>query len=57
MTTLTLEQAYEACQNNKTTWLNHKTELVEAEQEYREGLITGDVHSPGACKRCTILST
>ncbi|WP_247149232.1 phage polarity suppression protein [Escherichia coli] len=46
MTTLTLEQAFEACQNNKTTWLKRKTELAEAEQEYREGLITGDDHSP-----------
>ncbi|ENO8206478.1 phage polarity suppression protein, partial [Salmonella enterica] len=24
MTTLTLQQAYEACQTNKTAWLNRK---------------------------------
>ncbi|EDB9124069.1 phage polarity suppression protein, partial [Salmonella enterica subsp. enterica] len=27
MTTLTLQQAFEACQTNKTAWLNRKTEL------------------------------
>ncbi|EPA2895851.1 TPA: phage polarity suppression protein, partial [Escherichia coli] len=27
MTTLTLQQAYDACQTNKTAWLNRKTEL------------------------------
>lgn len=46
MTTLTLAQAFEACQNNKTTWLSRKAELAEAEQEYREGFITGDDNSP-----------
>ncbi|ENV0654360.1 phage polarity suppression protein, partial [Salmonella enterica] len=25
MTTLTLQQAFEACQTNKTAWLNRKT--------------------------------
>lgn len=36
MTTLTLQQAFEACQTNKTTWLNRKAELAAAEQEYQE---------------------
>ena len=30
MTTLTLQQAYDACQTNKTAWLNRKTELAAA---------------------------
>ncbi|MFG6656422.1 phage polarity suppression protein [Scandinavium sp. M-37] len=42
MTTVTLQQAFEACQNNKTTWLNRKQELADAEQEYRELIATGD---------------
>lgn len=41
MTTLTLQQAFEACQTNKTAWLNRKTELAAAEQEYQE-LLLGD---------------
>ncbi|HHL0914649.1 TPA: phage polarity suppression protein, partial [Klebsiella pneumoniae] len=36
MTTLTLQQAFEACQKNETDWLNRKAELAAAEQEYRE---------------------
>ncbi|EDL4545312.1 phage polarity suppression protein, partial [Salmonella enterica subsp. enterica serovar Typhimurium] len=36
MTTLTLQQTYDACQTNKTAWLNRKTELAAAMQEYQE---------------------
>lgn len=39
MTTLTLQQASEACQTNKTAWLNRKAELTAAEQEYQELLL------------------
>ena len=39
MTTLTLQQAFEACQTNKTAWLNRKTELAAAEQEYHALLL------------------
>lgn len=39
MTTLTLQQAYDACQTNKTAWLNRKTELAAAMQEYQELLL------------------
>lgn len=39
MTTLTLQQAYDACQTNKTAWLNRKAELTAAEQEYQELLL------------------
>lgn len=39
MTTLTLQQAFEACQTNKTAWLNRKAELAAAEQEYQELLL------------------
>ncbi len=39
MTTLTLQQAYEACQTNKTAWLNRKAELAAAVQEYQELLL------------------
>lgn len=42
MTTMTLQQAFEACRNNKTAWLTHRQELAKTEQEYRELLITGD---------------
>ena len=28
MTAITLQQAFEACQNNKTAWLNRKAELA-----------------------------
>ncbi|EAY2181917.1 phage polarity suppression protein, partial [Salmonella enterica] len=39
MTTLTLQQACDACQTNKTAWLNRKTELAAAMQEYQELLL------------------
>lgn len=46
MTTVTLQQAFETCQNNKTTWMIRRQELAEAEQEYRELLVTGDNGHP-----------
>ncbi|MDF3737021.1 phage polarity suppression protein, partial [Enterobacter hormaechei] len=42
MTPLTLEQAFEVCQNTKTAWLTRKQELADTEQEYRELIATGD---------------
>ena len=42
MTTMTLQQAFEDCLNNKTAWLTRKQELAGAEQEYRELIATGD---------------
>lgn len=47
MTTLTLQQAFEACQNNKTAWLSRKAELAAAEQEYQEQVLAGDERIPG----------
>ena len=47
MTTLTLQQAFEACQKNETAWLNRKTELAAAEQEYQEQVLAGDDRIPG----------
>ncbi|WP_407299209.1 phage polarity suppression protein [Klebsiella quasipneumoniae] len=47
MTTLTLQQAFEACQNNKTAWVNRKAELAAAEQEYQEQVLAGDDRIPG----------
>ena len=47
MTTLTLQQAYDACQTNKTAWLNRKAELTAAEQEYQEQVLAGDERIPG----------
>ena len=38
MTTLTLQKAFEACQANKSTWLQRREELKQAEQAYREQL-------------------
>ncbi|WP_288144107.1 phage polarity suppression protein, partial [Escherichia coli] len=34
MTTMSLQQAFEVCQNNKEAWLQRKNELAAAEQEY-----------------------
>lgn len=42
MTTMTLQQAFEACLKNKAAWLNRKQELAGAEQEYRELTATGN---------------
>ncbi|HHL6129581.1 TPA: phage polarity suppression protein, partial [Klebsiella pneumoniae] len=42
MTTITLQQAAAACQTNKAAWLNRKSELAAAEQEYREQLLAVD---------------
>lgn len=39
MTTLTLQQASEACHTNKAAWLNRKAELAAAVQEYQELLL------------------
>ena len=44
MTTLTLEKAFEACQANKSAWLQRREELTQAEQAYREQL-AGSGHS------------
>ncbi len=46
MTTLTLQQAFEACQKNETAWLNRKAELAAAEQEYQEQVLAGDDRIP-----------
>lgn len=42
MTTVTLQQAFEACLNNKTAWLTRRQELTDTEQEYRELFATGN---------------
>lgn len=39
MTTLTLQKAFEACQTNKSAWLQRRDELTQAEQAYREQLV------------------
>lgn len=44
MTTLTLQKAFEACQANKSAWLQRRDELKQAEQAYREQL-AGNDHS------------
>ncbi|ELY7937807.1 Polarity suppression protein [Escherichia coli] len=41
MTTMSLQQAFEVCQNNKATWLQRKNELAAAEQEYLR-LLSGE---------------
>ena len=51
MTTLTLQQAFEACQKNETAWLNRKAELAAAEQEYREQVLAGDERIPGRMQK------
>ncbi len=47
MTTLTLKQAYDACETNKTAWLHYKAALAAAEQEYREQTTAGTDHPDG----------
>ncbi|WP_336993849.1 phage polarity suppression protein [Lelliottia amnigena] len=42
MTTVTLQQAFEDCLNNKTAWLTRRQELADTEQEYRELIATGN---------------
>lgn len=44
MTTLTLQKAFEACQANKSAWLQRREELTQVEQTYREQL-AGDGQS------------
>ena len=44
MTTLTLQEAFAACQANKPAWLQRREELTQAEQAYREQL-AGNGHS------------
>ena len=51
MTTLTLQQAFEACQKNETAWLNCKAELAAAEQEYQEQVLAGDDRIPGRMQK------
>ena len=46
MTTVTIQQAFEACQTNKNTWLKRKAELADLEREYREQLLAGDEQIP-----------
>jgi len=42
VTTMTLQQAFEDCVNNKTAWLTRRQELADTEQEYRELIDTGN---------------
>ena len=44
MTTLMLQKTFEACQTNKSAWLQRRDELTQAEQAYREQL-AGSGHS------------
>ncbi|MCR6709097.1 phage polarity suppression protein [Enterobacter bugandensis] len=44
MTTLTLQEAFAACQANQPAWLQRREELTQAEQAYREQL-AGNGHS------------
>lgn len=52
MTTLTLQQTYDACQTNKTAWLNRKTELAAAMQEYQELCRMTTHQAPADYSRC-----
>lgn len=42
MNEVTLAQAFETCQRNKSTWLTRKNELAEAEREYHVLFATGN---------------
>ncbi|ELU8024891.1 phage polarity suppression protein [Salmonella enterica] len=52
MTTLTLQQAFEACQTNKTAWLNCKAELAASVQEYQGLLLDDSASVPADYRRC-----
>jgi len=49
VTTLMLQKAFEACQANKSAWLQRRDELKQAEQAYREQL-AGNGHSGRSLK-------
>lgn len=57
MTTLTLQQAFEARQKNETAWLNRKAELAAAEQAYREQVLAGMTVYRAECRHCATLLT
>jgi len=57
VTTVTLQQAFEACLNNKTAWLTRRQEMADTEQEYRKLIATVMTAAPGVCKPCARLST
>ncbi len=50
MTTITTEQAFTACEANKTAWLKRKTELAQAEQELRSQILNPDEQIPARMK-------
>ena len=45
MTTLTLQNAFEACQTNTAAWMNHKSELAAAELENWDLLLDDETDS------------
>lgn len=55
MTTMSLQQAFEVCQNNKAAWLQRKNELAAAEQEYLR-LLSGKAETSVAWTNYAILS-
>lgn len=55
MTTMSLQQAFEVCQNNKAAWLQRKNELAAAEQEYLR-LLSGKAETSAARTNYAILS-
>jgi hypothetical protein len=55
VTTMSLQQAFEVCQNNKAAWLQRKNELAAAEQEYLR-LLSGEGKTSVALTNYAILS-
>lgn len=58
MTRIPLEQAFAACQQNKTVWLNCKAELSQAEMVFHEYELTGRVtgtETPESLRDCVDL--
>lgn len=55
MTTMSLQQAFEVCQNNKAAWLQRKNELAAAEQEYLR-LLSGEGRNVSRPTNYAILS-
>lgn len=50
MTTMTTEQAFTACEANKTAWLERRAELAQAEQELRSQVLNPDEQIPARMK-------
>jgi len=50
MTTITTQQAFTACEENKSAWLERRAELAQAEQQLRRQILNPDEQIPARMK-------